>query len=176
MKRVIIAVVVAVVVFAIAASLLIDGPRRPRPEGWKAPWASLPLIKEGEWAVDPLKRGVVQGEFFHATDGLSHCVRKHGGAEGAVVKLELLVETEHGVSHFEYVDAEPRADLPEWLVSCITRTLEEAIPLPTPGLPEGTRWRLELSFLVPPLEELPQVPWWKRWLPRPGPSGGNHVG
>lgn len=164
-------------VLALAASLLLDAPRRPRPEGWRAPWEGLPLVKEGEWAVDATKRGVVQGEFFLVTDELSQCVRKHGG-EDAEVKLELLVETERGGTHFEYVDAQPGHHAPRALVSCVTRSLESADPLPTPSLPEGTRWRLEVTFLVPPLKELPQVPWWKRLLPERWRSGSKtpHVG
>ena len=60
-----------------------------------------------------------------------------------------------------------------------TRTLEGAPPLPTPNLPEGPRWRLEVSFLVPALADLPKVPWWRRFIPdgwRSGPSSGSHIG
>ena len=178
--RVILAVVAAVSLLAVlVGSLLADAPRRPRPAGWRAPWDALPLLKEGEWAVDPVKRGLVQGEFFLATDELGQCVRRHGGAEGEVLELELLVEAEHGGTHFEYVDAAPRTDLPAGLVSCVTRALEAVEPLPTPGLPDGTLWRLQLNFLVPPLADIPPVPWWKRFLPegwRSGRSSGTHVG
>lgn len=169
--------VVIAVVGALIASIVMDPPRRPRPEGWRTEWDALPLLEEGDWAMDSLKRGVVQAEFFSSTDELAHCVRKHGG-EGATVMLELLVETEHGGTHFEYVEAEPRTDLPDGLVSCVTRALESAAPLPTPGLPDGTKWRLEVGFLVPPLAELPKVPWWQRFIPerwRPG-RPAPHVG
>ena len=180
MKRApLILLVVVIALVALLAFSLLEPPRRARPEGWRSAWDSLPLIKEGEWAVDTLQRGVVQGEFFLATDELAACVRKNRGGEGATVKLELLVETEHGQTHFEFVDAEPRSDLPSGLVSCVTRALENAAPLPTPALPEGTRWRLELSFLVPPVTDLPKGPWWERFIPerwRSGRSSGTHVG
>ena len=167
-------VLIAVVVMLLA-SFGVEPPARPRPEGWRDEWAGLPLLKEGEWSLDSLKRGVVQGEFFLSTDGLTSCLQRHGEVEGAVLKLELLVETERGGTHLEYVEAEPRTDLPEGLVSCLTHTLEQAQPLPTPGLAEATRWRLEVNFLVPPVAELP-LPWWKRLLPRSRTFSGNHVG
>lgn len=181
MKRakVILLVAAAAAIAALAASLLLPAPRRPRPEGWRQPWAGLPLLQEGEWAVDRVKRGVVQGEFFSATDELAHCVQQDPSAEGEVLELELLVETERGYTHFEFVDSPPRDDLPDGLVSCVTGTLEAAAPLPTPGIPEGTRWRLAVKFLVPPLKELPRVPWWKRWLPERWRSRGDaepHIG
>ncbi len=180
MKRAaLIVLVVAIALVAALAVSLLDPPRRARPDGWRSAWDSLPLIKEGAWAVDTLQRGVVQGEFFLATDELAQCVRKHRGGEGATVMLELLVETEHGQTHFEFVDAEARSELPAGLVSCVTRALENAAPLPTPALPEGTRWRLEVSFLVPPVADLPRVPWWERFIPerwRSGRSSGAHVG
>lgn len=180
MKRALL--IVLVVVIALVAALVISllgPPRRARPDGFRSAWDNLPLVKEGEWAVDSLQRGVVQGEFFLATDELAQCVRQHRGGEGATVKLELLVETERGQTHLEFVDAEPRPDLPGGLVSCVTRALENAAPLPTPALPEGTRWRLELSFLVPAVTDLPRVPWWDRFIPerwRPGRASGTHVG
>ena len=127
--------------------------------------------------LDPIRRGVVQGQFFVSTDELAHCVQKFGGS-GANVKLELLVETEHGVTHLEYVDAEPRSDLPAGLMPCVTRALEGAEPMPTPGLPEGLKWRLEHEFLVPPLTDLPKVKWWQRFMPERwrGPPSTGHVG
>ena len=164
-------------VVALLGSFAVEPQGRPRPTGFRDEWAGLPLLKEGEWALDPLKRGVVQGEFFLSTDGLAGCLQKHGNVEGAVLKLELLVETERGGTHLEYVDAQPaRADFPAGLVSCITHTLEQAQPLPTPGLPENTRWRLEVSFLLPPIAELPKRPWWKRLIPSADSFSGNHVG
>ncbi len=170
---------VAIALVAALVISLLDPPRRPRPDGYRSAWDSLPLIKEGEWAVDTLQRGVVQGEFFLATDELAQCVRSHRGGEGATVRLELLIETERGQTHLEFVDAEARPELPSGLVSCVTRALENAAPLPTPALPEGTRWRLELSFLVPPVTDLPGVPWWERFIPerwRSGRPSGTHVG
>lgn len=164
---------------ALGAFLFLDQPARPRPAGWKQPWERLPLEPERQWAVDGLKRGVVQASFFNATDHLTDCLQHHGGPEGALVKLELLVETEQGGTHLEYVEAEPRTDLPAGLMPCVTRALEAATPVPTPRLLEGTHWRLEVGFLVPPLADLPRAPWWKRLLPerwRQPRSGGSHVG
>lgn len=164
------------VVAALLASFVVEPPARPRPAGFRDEWAGLPLLKEGDWSLDSLKRGVVQGEFFLSTDGLAGCLQKHGNVEGAVLKLELLVETERGGTHLAYVETQPRADLPDGLVSCITHTLEQVQPLPTPGLGEDTRWRLEVNFLLPPSGELPKPPWWKRLLPRSRAFSGNHVG
>ncbi len=185
-------VMLVLMAFAVLISLMVwitgDVPRRPRPPGFRAEWEGLALSPEGEWALDATKRGVVQGEFFLATDALAACVQEHGG-EGANVKLELLVETEQGGTHFEYVDAAVHPDTDpvhpersrgtELLLSCVTRVLEGAAPVPTPGLPESTRWRLEVNFLVPPLSELPKVPWWRRFIParwRSGNASGNHIG
>jgi hypothetical protein len=169
-------VLAALVAVALAVSLVADAPARPRPAGWRDEWAQLPLLKEGDWSLDPLERGVVQGEFFLASDQLAGCLQRYGGQDGAVVKLELLVETERGGTHFEYVEPlEARADLPAGLVPCLTRTLEQVQPLPTPGLAEDTRWRLEVNFLLPPLAELPRVPWWKRFFPSRRP-GADRVG
>lgn len=176
-RGVIAGLVVAVALIGVIVTSLMDAPRRPRPEGYRKEWDVLPLQKEGDWAIDALKRGVVQGEFFVSTDELSHCVQKFGGS-GANVKLELLVETEHGVTHLEYVDSEPRTDLPEGLMPCVTRALEGADPIPTPALPEGLKWRLELNFLVPPISDLPKVKWWQRFMPERwrGPPSTGHVG
>lgn len=156
----------AALVFALAAELfLMSAPRRPRPEGFRAPWDGLPLLKEGEWSTDALKRGVVQGEFFSSTDELAHCVKKYDGAQGQVLVLELLVETERGGTHFEYVEAEPHPVISQALSGCVTRVLEQAVSLPTPALAEGTRWRLQVHFLVPPTSEVVEDPWWKKLLP-----------
>ena len=165
----------AVLVAGLVLSLVLEPPRRPRPPGWKDAWAALPLEREGEWALDPLKRGVVQASFFSATDRLTGCLQKHPVPAGSTVKLELLVETEAGGTHLEYVDAAPRPDLPEGLVSCLTRTLEQGLPVPTPRVPEGTRWRLELAFFLPPAADLPRAPWWRRFAPDAW-HGGNDVG
>lgn len=166
----------AALVVGLAAELLLYQPRRPRPEGWRAPWDGLALLKEGEWATDPLKRGVVQGEFFSASDQLEHCVRKYEGNEGQVLVLELLVETERGGTHFEFVDADAHPVLSKQFVACVTGVLERAVPLPTPGLPVGTRWRLQVHFLVPPAQPA-HGPWWKRLLPGGGPTRpGNDIG
>ena len=162
--RVISLIAAIVVIIALAVSLLGDAPRRPRPEGFRASWDKLALLQEGEWAVDQFLRGVVQAEFFVSTDDLSRCVQKYGGS-GASVKLELLLEAEHGATHVEFVDAEPRTELPEGLVSCVTRSLEAADPLPTPAVAEGSKWRLEYSFLVPPIADLPRLKWWERFIP-----------
>lgn len=162
-------------VAGVGLSLLLDAPRRPRPAGWKDPWAALTLEREGEWAADPLERGVVQASFFSATDRLTHCLQQFGGPAGSMVKLELFVETEAGATHLEYVDAEPRPDLPEGLVWCLTRTLEQGLPVPTPRLPEGTRWRLEVAFLLPPAGDLPRAPWWRRFAPNTW-HPGNDIG
>lgn len=169
--------VVVVALAGVLVTSLMDAPRRPRPEGYRKEWDALPLLQEGEWSLDAVKRGVVQGQFFVSTDELAHCVRKFGGS-GASVKLELLVETEHGVTHLEYVETEPRSDLPEGLMPCVTRALEGADPIPTPALPEGLKWRLELNFLVPPLAELPKVKWWQQLLPERwrGSRSTGHVG
>ena len=165
MKRWLVAALVVVLIGGLAVSLLSDEPSRPRPAGWRDEWAGLPLEHERDWSLDPLKRGVVQALFFSSTDALTKCLQKHGGPEGAVVKLELLVETEQGHTHFEYVEPEPRAELPAGLVSCVTRALEQAQPLPTPRFPDKTRWRLEVPFLLPPPSALPRAPWWRRFIP-----------
>lgn len=154
----------AAIVVALAAELFLIERRHPRPEGWRAPWDGLPLLKEGEWSTDALKRGVVQGEFFSSTDELAHCVKKFDGAEGQVLVLELFVETERGQTHLEYVDAAENSAVPRGLSSCVTGALEHAVPLPTPAVPEGTRWRLQVNFLVPPASEVHEDPWWKRLL------------
>lgn len=181
-RGLIVGLVVAVALVGVLVTSLMDAPRRPRPEGYRREWDALPLLAEGEWALDAVKRGVVQAEFFVSTDELAHCVQKYGGS-GATVKLELLVETEHGVTHLEYVDVasgdpEPRTVLPEGLMPCVTRALEGADPVPTPALPEGLKWRLELNFLVPPLEDLPKPKWWQRFIPERwrGPPSTGHVG
>ena len=177
--RVLLVLVAFSVVTGLAVSILGEAPRRPRPPGYRAEWDGLPLKLEGEWALDATRRGVVQGEFFLATDELAPCVQRHGGS-GATLKLELLVETEQGGTHFEYVEAQavPGPPVPEGLASCVTRVLEGTAPLPTPGLPESTRWRLEVNFLVPPSSDLPRVPWWKRFIPERwrGSPSGNHIG
>jgi len=121
----------------------------------------------------------VQASFFSATDSLTHCLQKYAAPGGAVLKLELMVETEHGGTHLEYVEASPRADLPEGLVSCLTRVLEQSPPVLTPGIPEGTLWHLELAFLVPQPADLPPAPWWRRFVPDAWHTGhlpGNDVG
>src|SRR4051812_37416023 len=98
-KRALIAgLVVAIALTGVLITSLMEAPRRPRPEGWRSEWAALPLLTEGEWAMNPLQRGVVQGEFFSSSDELAHCVQKYGGS-GTRVKLELLVETERGATH-----------------------------------------------------------------------------
>jgi hypothetical protein len=172
-----IGLVVAIALVVVLVMSLLDAPRRPRPEGYRSEWDKLPLLQEGDWSIDSVKRGVVQAQFFLSTEGLTHCVQRYGGS-GANVKLELLVETEHGVTHLEFVEAEPRTDLPEGLVSCVTRALEAADPIPTPALAEGTKWRLELNFLVPPLADLPRVKWWDRFIPERWRTKRpvNHVG
>lgn len=180
MKRGILSLLAAAALaVALFAMIFLYQPSRPRPEGWQQPWAALPLEHEGDWAIQPLKRGVVQACFFSATDTLTRCLQQYGAPEGAVVKLELLLETEHGGTHPEYVVAAPRSDLPGGLVSCLTGALEAVTPVRTPQLPEGTLWRLEVPFLVPPLADLPVAPWWRRWVPaqwRPPGSRGNQVG
>jgi hypothetical protein len=175
-RALIIGLVVAGALIGVIITALMDAPQRPRPDGYRKEWDALPLEKEGDWAIDTLKRGVVQGEFFTSTDELAHCVQKFGGS-GASVKLELLVETEQGATHLEYVEAEPRADLPPGLMPCVTRALEAANPVPTPALPEGLKWRLELNFLVPPISDLPKLQWWQRLMPERwrGPPT-SHVG
>ena len=164
-RRVLLGLAAAVLVAGLGLSLLLHAPARPRPAGWKDRWAALPLEREGEWSADPLKRGVVQASFFSATDSLTLCLQKYGATGGEVVKLELLVETEQRGTHFEFVEAQPRPDLPEGLVSCVTRVLEQGEAVRTPGVPEGTRWRLELAFLLPQPADLPPAPWWRRLLP-----------
>jgi hypothetical protein len=164
-KKIVALLGVVLLIAGLALSLLNDQPGRPRPVGWRDEWAGLPLEHERDWSMDPLKRGVVQALFFGSTDQLTGCFQKFGGETESVVKLELLVETEQGHTHFEYVEPEPREDLPAGLVSCITRVLEHAQPLPTPRTPENTRWRLEVPFLLPPLADVPKPPWWRRFIP-----------
>ena len=178
-RRVLLGLAAAVMVAGLGLSILLRAPARPRPAGWKEPWAALPLKREGQWTADPLKRGVVQAAFFSATDSLTLCLQKYDGAGGEVVKLELLVETGQRGTHLEFVEAQPRPDLPEGLVSCVTRVLEQATAVRTPQLAEGTRWRLELAFLLPQPGDLPPAPWWRPFLPdalHTGPPPGNDVG
>lgn len=166
---------------AIAVTLgLFAQPRsRPRPEGWKREWEALPLEKESEWAVVNAKRGAVQAVFMEATGRLSHCVQKYQPKEGQVLVLELMTETVAEGTHFEWVEAEAKEALPRGFAACLTAALEGGVLVPTPNVPAGTKWRLQLSFLVPPLSDLPQLPWWRRFLPdtwRPAAAPGAHVG
>jgi hypothetical protein len=178
-RRVVLVLAASLLVAALGLAILLQAPARSRPPGWKDPWARLPLEPEGSWTADPLKRGVVQASFFSATDSLTACLQKYPAPGGVVIKLELLVETEHGGTHLEYVESSSRPDLPEGLVSCVTRVLEQGAPVLTPGVAEGTRWRLELAFLLPQPADLPPAPWWRRFLPDAWHSRhlpGNDVG
>lgn len=173
MKKLIFSLVAAVIIAGLALQVLSGEPRRARPPDFRAQWEGLALTAERDWSLDPFLRGVVQGEFFSATDQLARCVKEYDGAEGEVLVLELLVETERGGTHFEFVDAQPHPVIAQDLSDCVTRVLEQAQPLPTPALPEGKRWRLQVHFLVPPTEQVVEDPWWKkllpgRWRPRTG--------
>jgi hypothetical protein len=169
---------VALIVLAVGVVIALGlfAPRsRPRPEGWKKEWEALPLEKEGEWAVIHAKRGAVQGLFMEATERLSHCVRKYEPKPGEALVLELMTETVAEGTHFEWVEADPK----DAFSTCLGNALEGGALFPTPNVPPGTRWRLQFHFLVPAVEDLPQVPWWRRLLPdgwRPRPEAGTHVG
>ncbi len=175
----------ALAVLVLAAAVLVFGathydPRRPRPEGWEAPWRALPLEPETSWAPDALKRGVVQRLFAQATDELTECSQEYFRAKVAdVVPLELLLEAGAEGVRLAYVVTPPRADLPAGLLPCLERAIEKSKPVAGPGLAPGTRWRLGLSFLLNPVSDLPSPPWWERFVPaswRSGGSSGIHVG
>lgn len=173
MKKLIFGLVAAVLIVGLAVQVLSGEPRRPRPPGFRAAWEGLALTAERDWSLDTFLRGVVQGEFFSASNQLAGCVKDFDGAGGEVLVLELLVETERGGTHFEFVAAQPHPVISQDLSDCVTRVLEQAQPLPTPALPDGKRWRLQVHFLVPPSEQAVEDPWWKkllpgRWRPRAG--------
>lgn len=154
-------------------------PVKSRPEGWRREWEQLPLDAESAWSLDAVKRGAVQQGFLAATAELSRCVRVYRPPEGQHLRLELYTETVAEGTELEWVDVEPNPAVPTSFVRCLVSALEGGGVSPTPRVPAGTRWRIEYHFLVPPLTDLPEVPWWQRLFPggwkAPRPSG-NHVG
>ena len=99
--------------------------------------------------------------------------------EGGVAQLEVLLETGAAGTQVMFVVPTPKPELPPNLSTCIERALERTAPVVTPGLPVGTKWRLSLAFLLPPLDELVTPPWWEPLVPESFRSGGSsaiHVG
>lgn len=175
--------VVVVLLLAVAGVRFVVShydPRRERPMGWNTPWASIPLEPEASWAVDPLKRGVMQRAFMDASAHLTECSQEFSRTkEGGVAQLEVLLETTAAGTRVMFVEPTPKPELPPTLLTCIERALERTAPVATPGLPAGTKWRLSLTFLLPPLDELVTPPWWEALVPESFRSGGSsaiHVG
>lgn len=182
MKRRALVIVAALLVLGVGVVLALGlgAPQvKPRPEGWRREWEGVALDPESTWSLDAVKRGAVQQCFLAVTPELSRCVQVYRPPEGQHVRLELYTESIAEGTELEWVDAEPNAAVSPDFVRCLVSALESGEVSPTPRVPAGTRWRLEYQFLVPPLSDLPVVPWWQRlvpggWAP-PRPSG-NHVG
>jgi hypothetical protein len=178
-------VLMALVVLGLGA-LVLDfarrhyDPRRPRPEGWKAAWASAPLEPESSWAPDPLRRAVVQQLFLQASPGLTHCMQEYfHGAEGDAAQLELLIAIDEAGAALRFVESSSKPGLEPGLLPCVERVLERTTPVRARGLPASGQWRLGLTFLLPPATELIDEPWWERFVPDAFRSGGSlpiHVG
>lgn len=153
---------------------------KARPADWAKAWSAAPLELESDWSMNPSKRGALQQVFMAATGPLSRCVQTHRPPEGQQVRLELFTETVAEGTEFEWVDAEETASVPAAFRQCVVAALEGTEEQPTPKIPPGTRWRLEYHFLVPPLTDLPPVPWWERYLPglwhAPQPRKSSHAG
>lgn len=178
MKRSAVVIVAALLVSAggVVLALGLGGPSvKPRPEGWRRDWEQLPLDAESSWSLDAVKRGAVQQGFLTATPALSRCVQVYHPPEGQHLRLELYMETGAEGTELEWVDAAPNPAVPPNFVRCLVSALEGAGVGPTPRVPAGTRWRIEYHFLVPPLTDLPALPWWQRLFPggwkSPRPSG-----
>jgi hypothetical protein len=163
----------------IALGLLEPGPRA-RPADWAKEWTAAPLELEGDWSMNPHKRGALQQVFVAATGPLSRCVQAHRPPEGQQLRLELFTETVAGGTELEWVEVEETARVPDAFRRCVVAALEGTEEQRTPNVPPGTRWRLEYHFLVPPLSDLPPVPWWERYLPglwdAPPPRKSSHAG
>lgn len=172
--------VLVLAVGVVVASGLLEPKPKARPEGWASEWSAAPLELESEWAMNPVKRGALQQVFLAATGPLSRCVQTHRPTEGARVRLELFTESVAEGTEFEWVDADEKAAVSPAFRGCLVAALELTEEQPTPQVPPGTRWRLEYFFLVPPLTDLPQLPWWERYLPglwhAPGPRQSSHAG
>lgn len=180
MKRAVVFLAVVVMFVGLALALVVQRPRRPRPDGFDAPWAGLPLLPERDWATDPPKRDVVQAVFLEANEQLTHCNQEHWREEaGSAAKLELLFAQEARGMQLLFVRAEPDPALPALLLPCFEQALEKASPVPTAGLAGGTRWRISVHLLIHPAGELPPESWWHRYVPQSWRSGGDsaiHIG
>ena len=180
MKRAVVVTLLLLVAVAIAAVLLMQRPRRPRPEGFDAPWSQLPESPEKDWATDVLRSSTVQAAFVQANEGLQHCNMEHYRLEaGDAVKLDLLFEQQPDGMQLMFVRLPTRSDLPALLLPCFEQALEATKPVPTRDVPVGTRWRLGVHLLIHPASELPPEPWWYRFVPQSWRSGGDsaiHIG
>ncbi|PZR14508.1 MAG: hypothetical protein DI536_10660 [Archangium gephyra] len=179
MKRVAVIVLFMLLALAVGLALLWQRPRRPRPEGFDAPWAALPELMERDWSTDASKRDAVQALFIEASEQLQHCNQEHWREEeGSVVKLSLLLERQPDGMQLMFVKSAPRAELPPLLLSCFEQALEKTRPVPSTE-PVGARWRLLVHVLIHPASELPPEPWWHRFVPQSWRSGGDsaiHIG
>lgn len=176
MKRRIVVISLVVLFVAIALALVVQRPRRPRPTGFDAPWASFPETIERDWSTDALKRGVIQEIFAAASEDLQHCNMEHYRLpEGDVVKVDLLFEQEADGMQLMFARMPDRPTLSPLLLPCFEQALERSKPVPNTGLAVGTRWRLGVHVLVHPVTELPPEPWWHRFVPQSWRSGGDSV-
>ncbi len=175
-KRRIVVIALVVLFVAIVLALVIQRPRRPRPEGFDAPWASLPETIERDWSTDVLKRGVIQDVFSAVSEELQHCnMELYRLADGDVVKADLLFEQQAAGMQLMFVRMPERPTLPPLLLPCFEQALERSRPVPNTGLAVGTRWRLGVHMLIHPVADLPPEPWWHRFVPQSWRSGGDSV-
>lgn len=182
MKRVLLVVgLIAIAAFAFFLAQHYE-PRRPRPDGWRAKWDTLPLDTEAVWSLQKARREVVQQIFFQATDDLTHCNQEYfRGTESMPAQLELLIAVNNGAAQLLYVVGESRPEFPPGMIACVERALEKTQPVMHPGLAgtNDTRWRMGLTFLFHPPVEVPPTHWWDALIPDAWKSGGNssiHVG
>lgn len=179
MKRGLLLAVVVLMSAVLAFVISAWDPPRPRPDGWRAPWDSLPLEDESAWAPQRARRFLVQELFAGAVDELTECSQEYyREPESKTVQLELLIEVAADGARLAFVVPEPRGELAPGLMPCVVRALEKTKPVPT-EFPAGTRWRLGLAFVLNPPAELKPAPWWQRFIPEAWRSGGGsaiHVG
>ncbi|MGV3620741.1 MAG: hypothetical protein ACO1OB_07985 [Archangium sp.] len=179
MKRTAVVLLFVLLAVGVALALLWQRPRRPRPEGFDAPWAQLPELLERDWSTDAPKRDAVQAIFIEASEQMLHCNQEHWReTHGQVVKLTLLMEQRADGMQLRFVKSPQRDDLPALLLPCFEQALEKTKPVPSPERP-GARWKLLVHVLIHPAADLPPEPWWHRFVPRSWRSGGDsaiHIG